>query len=118
MSDFTYAVIGETVDVVLPYSEVCMHMRVAGKRMRVEVREHSAQIVREDGSPWCGPITHGEAGVRVVHPTEMLQMFVADADGDLRACALLGADDVASWRMAPTNAGREESGVVAFRPAR
>lgn len=63
--DITYAAVGQRVTVELPFSEVCMYMRVAGKRMDVVVHEGYAQIVREDGSPWCGPITHGEAGVRV-----------------------------------------------------
>jgi len=30
---------GETVEKVLPHSEVCMHMRVAGKRMKVQLLE-------------------------------------------------------------------------------
>ena len=63
--EFVYAEIGQRVTVELPYSEVCMYMRVAGKRMDVVVHERYAQIVREDGSAWCGPITHNEAGVRV-----------------------------------------------------
>lgn len=57
--------IGDTVSVELPYSEVCMHMRVAGKTMMVSVREHGAQLLNPDGSVFSFPITHGEAGIRL-----------------------------------------------------
>jgi len=36
---------GEIVKVKLPYSEVCMHMRVAGKVMWVQLRGVSTQAV-------------------------------------------------------------------------
>lgn len=72
--------IGDTVRVELPYSEVCMHMGVAGKVFTVRVVEphflvcptdctvsHGtqpmAQILREDGSEYCPLITLGEAGI-------------------------------------------------------
>jgi hypothetical protein len=58
--------VGDTVRVELPYSEVCMHMRVAGKIMSVHVQEHGAQLVTGDGRPFSFPITHGEAGVTLV----------------------------------------------------
>lgn len=54
---------GDRVRLVLPYSEVCMHMRVAGRAMLVEVREGGAQILNDDGSAFSFPITHGEAGI-------------------------------------------------------
>jgi len=61
-----HAHIGERVTVELPYSEVCMHMRVAGKRMDVEVLPDGAQLLNADGSKFSFPITHGEAGIRAM----------------------------------------------------
>lgn len=55
--------VGEIVRVELPFSEVCMHMRVAGVSRNVEVRSDGAQILNEDGSKFSFPVTHGEAGV-------------------------------------------------------
>lgn len=57
--------IGETVIMVLPWSEVCMHMGVAGQRWRIAIDEVGAQILNDDGTPFSFPITHGEAGLRV-----------------------------------------------------
>ena len=57
-------VIGDIVNVVLPHSEVCMHMRVAGKRMNVQVLSHrSAQLLNDDGTPFSFPILAVEAGI-------------------------------------------------------
>lgn len=56
---------GETVRLELPYSEVCMHMQVAGKVMDVELLDRQypmAQLYNDDGSPYSAPITTGEAG--------------------------------------------------------
>lgn len=64
--DFEYALDGMVVAVELPYSEVNMHMRVAGKVMNVEVHPTMAQILSDDGKPFSFPITHGEAGIRLV----------------------------------------------------
>jgi hypothetical protein len=51
--------------VTLPYSEVCMHMRVAGTQMLVEPRpDGMAQLWNLDGTQFSFPITAGEAGVR------------------------------------------------------
>lgn len=48
----------------LPYSEVCMHMRVAGRTMWVRtVSPWMAQIIADDGRPFGAPITRGEAGL-------------------------------------------------------
>jgi hypothetical protein len=57
---------GDYLKVVLPFSEVCMHMRVAGEEMWVEVLPHGAQLRDEHGAPFSFPIGHGEAGVRLV----------------------------------------------------
>lgn len=51
--------------VTLPYSEVCMHMRVAGTQMLVEPRRDGmAQLWQLDGKQFSFPIAAGEAGVR------------------------------------------------------
>jgi hypothetical protein len=55
---------GNAVRVVLPHSEVCMHMRLAGKtRWAAPVGEHMAQIYSDDGSRFSAPVTLGEAGL-------------------------------------------------------
>lgn len=48
----------------LPYSEVCMHMGVAGKQMWA-TKEFDAPMVQlwnDDGTRFSFPITTGEAG--------------------------------------------------------
>jgi hypothetical protein len=55
--------VGDEVTVELPYSEVNMHMRVAGQVRRVLVGSDHATILSDDGTPHSPPITHGEAGV-------------------------------------------------------
>lgn len=59
---------GDTVRVELPYSEACMHLRVAGAVHDVELlRDGSglgmAQVLDHDGRPYSFPITPGEAGI-------------------------------------------------------
>ncbi len=61
-----YLTIGDTIRVRLPYSEVCVHMRVAGKPMTVQIvgTEYPvAQLIGDDGAPFSGPILLGEAGI-------------------------------------------------------
>ena len=61
---------GEIVRKELPFSEVCMHLRVAGERMLVQfqAREfetgtaYTAQLLHDNGSPFSAPILAGEAG--------------------------------------------------------
>jgi len=69
--DRVYVPIGEPVRVILPASEVCMHMRVTGKVMQVALVKDrpgapaytvSAQILREDGGRFGAPVLPGEAG--------------------------------------------------------
>jgi hypothetical protein len=56
--------IGETVRVTLPYSEVCMYMRVAGTDRFVNVTAGGmAQILTWEGGRFGGAITLGEAGL-------------------------------------------------------
>lgn len=55
---------GERVKVRLPWSEVCMSMRVAGKVMWAELVEDGAaiQLYDAEGDKFSFPITLGEAG--------------------------------------------------------
>lgn len=58
--------VGERGRKYLPYSEVCMHMRVSGTVMDFEVvSPRSVQLYRLDGTPFSFPITYGEAGLFV-----------------------------------------------------
>lgn len=59
------AQIGTFVEAVLPYSEVCVHLGVAGKEMLVAVIADGAQLFDDDGRLFSMPITWGEAGLRV-----------------------------------------------------
>lgn len=53
------------VELKLPFSEVCMHMRVAGKPMFVEPLERNmAQLWTLNGEKFSMAITSGEAGLR------------------------------------------------------
>lgn len=66
MASKTYVELGEEFQTELPYSEVCMHMRVAGTTMTVVVVGPVEQAVAQlykDGRPFSFPITLGEAGV-------------------------------------------------------
>lgn len=54
---------GDVVRLELPWSEVCMYMRVAGQERDVRVLEGGAQILNEDGTRFSFPVTHGEAGI-------------------------------------------------------
>ena len=57
---------GDRVRIELPYSEVCMHMRVAGMVMGVRMTEGRypmAQLMNPDGSEFSAPILTAEAGI-------------------------------------------------------
>lgn len=54
---------GDVVWVELPYSEVCMHLRVAGQIRPIQVLAEGAQILTDNGTPFSIPITHAEAGI-------------------------------------------------------
>jgi hypothetical protein len=61
----TYIRPGETLQLELPYSEVCMHMKVAGLVMTVLLTLGDfpmAQLIK-DGRPFSFPIGTGEAGL-------------------------------------------------------
>ncbi len=49
--------------VTLPYSEVCMHMRIAGKEAEVELRQGGMAQVYMNDDLVSFPITRGEAGI-------------------------------------------------------
>ena len=57
---------GDHVRIELPFSEVCMHMRVAGRVMDVRMTEGRypmAQLLNPDGSEFSAPILTAEAGI-------------------------------------------------------
>jgi hypothetical protein len=54
----------EEFTIELPYSEVCMHLRVAGTRMRARLQANRmVQLLQPDGTDFSFPITDGEAGL-------------------------------------------------------
>lgn len=62
----TYVKPGEYFETEMPYSEVCMHMRIAGKVMRGELLDRQypmVQLYDVDGRKYSSPITTGEAGL-------------------------------------------------------
>ena len=57
---------GMRVTLLLPYSEVCMHMRVADHLAEAELTNSEypgIQLYTKDGHQFSGSITTGEAGV-------------------------------------------------------
>jgi hypothetical protein len=56
---------GDIVTLTLPYSEVCMHLRVAGQVWDVQVLPDGAQNVGRapERMHYSFPVTHGEAGI-------------------------------------------------------
>jgi hypothetical protein len=54
----------QEVTLQLPYSEVCMHLRVAGTRMRARLQPGGmVQLLDPSGSEFSFPITAAEAGL-------------------------------------------------------
>jgi hypothetical protein len=54
----------EEFTIELPYSEVCMHLRVAGTRMRARLQPNRmVQLLQPDGTDFSFPITDSEAGL-------------------------------------------------------
>lgn len=54
---------GDLVMLEMPFTEVCMHLGVAGKVMTVLVTEEGAQLLDEKRKPVSFPITLSEAGI-------------------------------------------------------
>jgi hypothetical protein len=66
----------------LPFSEVCMHLRVAGTRMRARLLPNGmVQLLGPDGTDFSFPITAGEAGL----------------DPDEQGAWLVTVDDQPNW---------------------
>lgn len=54
----------EEFTTTLPFSEVCMHLRVAGTQMRARLEPNRmVQLLGPDGSEFSIPITDSEAGL-------------------------------------------------------
>jgi hypothetical protein len=54
---------GDVVRLKLPWSEACMHLRIADHVRDVRVLADGAQILNDDGTRFSFPVTHGEAGI-------------------------------------------------------
>src|SRR5215211_7853971 len=68
---------GQEVILELPYSEVCMHLRVAGTRMRARLEPNGmVQLLGADGREVSFPITAAEAGLD--HDQDGWSSLVAD----------------------------------------
>jgi len=67
--------------ITLPFSEVCMHMGIAGKVMTATLSPsgRSVQLWKDDGTIFSSPITLGEAGWGMVGSDHTVTAF--DADG-------------------------------------
>lgn len=62
----TFLKLGDRWLATMPYSEVCMHMRIADKKMICEFAKTiypMIQLYSLDGKPFSSPVTTGEAGV-------------------------------------------------------
>lgn len=59
----TRVLYNQVFELTLPFSEVCMHMRVSDTRMLAYLKPNGmVQLLRPDFSPCGGTITSGEAG--------------------------------------------------------
>lgn len=109
--------VGDEVELALPYSEVCMHMRVAGQLRTVRVTEHGAQILNTDGSGFSLPVTHGEAGLYrdsegLYAPALPDQVWRIYRNGERQPVELANADACAVWlsQRAPHGLAAEHLG--------
>lgn len=63
-SDGTTYAVGDTGEIELAWSEVCMHLRVAGKRMAFRVMTpDTVQLLDKIGARFSSPILASEAGL-------------------------------------------------------
>lgn len=53
---------GDVIRVRMPWSEACLHLRVADQVRKVQVLDTGAQILNEDDTK-MSLVTHGEAGI-------------------------------------------------------
>jgi len=68
----------------MPYSEVCMHMRIAGHCMGWKiVGQNAVQLFDKLGNVWSAPITLGEAGFYQDSRGIYRYMDAAETDGEL-----------------------------------
>jgi hypothetical protein len=66
----------------LPFSEVCMHLRVAGTRMRARLEPNQmVQLLQPDGSQFSFPITAGQVGLEIDGAGAWLTTVDHDPDG-------------------------------------
>jgi len=88
----------------LPYSEVCMHLRVAGTRMRARlVADGMVQLLDPEGREFSFPITAAEAGLQ--HDRDGWFSVVTDPPGP--PADQLPADQADALRRA-LEAGRQD----------
>lgn len=60
-----YVKINERVNLEMPFSEVCMHMKIAGKIMEAELvgnPDYPTAQLYKDGKEFSFPILYSEAG--------------------------------------------------------
>lgn len=55
--------VGDRFSTIAPYSEVMMHMNLAGKPIEVEIVSERAAQIYVDGQQFSMPVTLGEAGI-------------------------------------------------------
>ncbi len=54
--------VGDKVKITMPYSEVCVHLHVAGKIALCEILSRGVQLYKPDSEKFSFPILHDEAG--------------------------------------------------------
>ena len=79
----------------LPYSEVCMHLRVAGTRMRARlVADGMVQLLDPEGREFSFPITAAEAGLDHDHDGWFSVVADPPADPFSTVCFLMNAGSI------------------------
>lgn len=62
MNDVVEVKAGQKIKAIMPWSEVCIHLGIAGKTMTCEVLSRGVQLYDDKGEKFSFPILHGEAG--------------------------------------------------------
>lgn len=62
----------QRVTVTLGYSEVLVHLRVAGKTRQVIALPNGVQLLDDDNQDFSFPISHGEAGIEYMGEPQIL----------------------------------------------